>query len=1121
MAGFYLSGCPEFEGWLQIRRESLHRSALTLLTTLSDTHNRNGNPGRALAFAQRNLELDPFDEAALCRSLRINAAMKRTAAAVNLYQDFARRLRDELGIQPGNTTRALFESIAHGDSATNLSAGNPAEAMPLSAPAERRQVTVLYCELGNATDDPEDAMDQLKSPQAQFMHIIRRNGGHISRMHGASLLAYFGYPSALENAARLAAHTAMELSRATPRGISARFSLHTGLIITGEDQTVPDTAGLTSNITMHLCAISGTELIVASAATHALLAKHFVFRDMGLHRIEGARREMGVYSLLGESGAFSLLDAAQEFAPFVGRCAELERLQHMYQTLRDRKGVQAVLLHGEAGIGKSRFLRRFTSSLSGASDPVPVWQCNAQRQGETLYPFKAYLANACGFMRDDDDSARLAKLQHFFAAAGCPFSLEKLAPLARLFSPATESRNDTQESMGKSGELFALPLEFLRSGCGPDLLLVEDLQWADSSTMELLQQLLTQPIAATLLILTSARSGFTPPWGNLSASIEIPPLSETESATLAGFAFGEKLQEAETVARIVRAADGVPLFIEEIARMLRDDTCGAGSAFLVPATLRDLLMARLDRQDLAKPVAQAAAVIGREFGMKLLSQASGHPPQLEESLRHLEKAGLILRLGIAVPPRYRFKHALIQETAYFSLSRQSRREIHGCIAHALADNLAQEDAPPEVKANHFFHAGDFPNAASWWFVAGKTSLARCAYGETLLHCRGALEALAEMPLDIGRDKLKLNILLAQGSALIAVKGYGAQEVNHVYSETLALSKSTGTTLDLFRSIWGVYMNCSSHATHRDAMDLAHELLRLAQQNGRYDLLIAAHHACTLSSFYLGNFDDSRQHLEEVRRLYRPEFDEALLSSFGEHALVSSLAFGVWLFWITGRPSKAHELGDEALSTARRLNHPYSLCFALCAQGIFHQQLDVHAAVGKIGGEIAALAEKHGYALWQVIGEIFLGWEQAALGLEQGLARIAAAINLMRSGVYQGGVSFFLKILADAFGKLGLHAERLAVIEEIFMIVALKHDHFFDAELLRSKGECLLHLGDPAQAEACLVKALEFARRQGAATLALHAADSLGELWRSRGNVDQADKLQREIRAELPSEPYPC
>jgi len=1105
LAGLSLPDCPEFEDWRQFRREALHRHALSLLARLADGYAQTGQPKRALEFALRHVALEPWDEPGQRRVMELYIATNQSLAALQHYEAFALALQTELGVQPEEATRALYQALRDQRPAEIPTPANPQIAVPAPTPrpaaiAERRQVTVLYCELTAAASDPEDRVEQLREPQHHAMERITRHGGHLVQVHGGGFLAYFGYPHAQENAADSALRAALAIAQDTGPAVRARLGVHTGMIVTSADPHAPDAVGETSAQAIRLRLQGAPGEVAVSASTRQLVEGFFHFDALESVPIRHGAPALAVFRLLGPSQASARLEAAQQLAPFVGRDAELAQLQAFWQSTVDSHGVHALLVRGEAGIGKSRLVWRWRQTLPPDAQHLLELRCRPDYRNTALHPVTEHLAQVCGFATGDNDMSRLQRLEHYLASAHPQAGSHAAHLLARLLGLPSQERYGlfSEPPQQEREQLQRLVLSMLAdmSAKQPLLLVVEDLHWADPTTLELLERLLATPTPGAVSLLLTARPDFQPPWIAQVQMLPLGPLSGAESRTLAQGVHPSRPLAQDALDHVLEHADGVPLFIEEMTHMLVAD---AGTpqdlAARIPSTLQDLLMARIDQLGEAKRLTQFAAAIGREFRRPLLLAVSPLSAQESESaLAQLEASGLAHRLAGAVPITYQFKHALVQEAAYQSQTRASRREAHQHIALALLPAAQAGTEAPELLARHFRGAEMPREAFTWWLRAGTEAALRSASTEALDHFQQALHAVGTLDDTPERDSMELRIQMELGNVLLASRGYGSTEAAQAYTRAMALGQKGGDALAQFRSAWGLYLGSSSRTHHSDSMALAEQLLKLAEQEGRAEWRIAAHYACANSAYTLGHFTQACAHVQEARKHYTQALDPTLLALFGENVMASALFFEAWSLWAQGQPDASQHTATEALTIATRAGHSHTLGFAYSCAGVLYRMLEDPAQVAACSEQLSALAARHGFPFWQASAEVLAGWVQATRGDLQGGERIAAAIDAIRAGVFTGAVMYFLEIQAGAYGRLGQYAELLRVVDEGLHIMESTHDRHFEAELYRLKGVCLQHLeGDARAARRWMLRAQACAHAQGATLLESRAQDSLASL----------------------------
>ena len=635
-------------------------------------------------------------------------------------QDFV-----ELGVSRGNRRR-LMAAIAM--RSAELAAAGESPAVEASSEAERRQVTVLFCDLVGSTQmsvvlDPEILATLIRRYQDAVAGAIGRYGGFVAKFMGDGVLAYFGFPRAYEDAAERAVRAALamvaEVSNiACPDGaaLQTRIGVATGLVVVGEivgAGAARETAivGQTPNLAARLQALAAPDAILISGATERLLGGMFELEAAGEHELKGFALPAPVWRVRGEAVIDSRFAATrpQISMPIIGRTHEMGLLLDRWRLAERREG-QIVTVIGEAGIGKSRLVEGLHEALAGARHARIHLQCSPYHSDTALYPVIQYLNRAARFTAEDSPKVRIEKLRTLFAtrAASDPAALGLLGELVSLPLADGATPLSLTPAQQRLATIALLNDEIVRLGeTEPVLLVLEDAHWSDATTLELMTRIADSIGAARLLVLATGRPEFAPPWQARphATLLTLARLGQAESTELvAGVAAAHRLSP-ETVAAIVAKTDGVPLFIEEVTRNVMEQAGDDGTA--VPATLKDSLMARLDRLGEAREVAQIAAAIGRQFTFTLLDAvlAKGNAA-LDPALTKLIGAGIVFPEGRGGERSFSFKHALVRDAAYESLRLTRRRDWHERIARALEERFPGIVAnEPELLAYHFGEAG--------------------------------------------------------------------------------------------------------------------------------------------------------------------------------------------------------------------------------------------------------------------------------------------------------------------------------------------------------------------------------------------------------------------------------
>jgi len=1103
LAGLSLPDCPDFEHWLQMQRESLHRRSLALLERLSNQYESLGDYAKALEFALRYSELEPWDEEACRRVMLLHAFNGQNKAALGQFDACCRLLKKELGVLPSVETRQLAERIRQGAvqrrSAPVLAA--PRTQTPVLPPAQRRQVTVLYCELMPVTEqDPEEVMERLHAPQARCTALIEHHGGHIVRTHGGGLLAYFGYPQAHEEAARRAVQAALAVSCETRPDVAIRAGVHTGLIITGGDVSLPDTSGRTTRIAMQMRHHAAHHQVVISRDTHSIAGGYFECIQQVAQSLPGFEQAFEIFTVQGESGARTRLDAAARLTPLMGRQTEIAALlAHWAQTTRGAR--QVVLMRGEAGIGKSRLLHTLKERLADMPHAILELRCFPEFSQSPLHPLKATLESLAGFAHGDTAEQKFERLTQSLETRFPTWASDAIPLLAQLLSlPLGARYPDAGISSHKQKELtITVVLAILQELATrqPVLLAVEDLHWVDPSTLELLTRFIEHAPDNRILAVLTARPDFAPTWKDgLATTLELGPLGENEVKDLI-VSLRHDIAQA-TLRRIVERADGVPLFAEEMVKI-----ASANDQARIPATLHDLLTARMDSLGDAKATAQLAATLGREFDLQVLRKvAPNDAATLTRALHALQDAGLIGMLGAS---GCQFKHALIQEAAYESQTYSARKLAHQRIAHVLLGDFSDVVAArPEGVARHLAAGGEVQLSIDYWIKAAQRAALSSAHAEALAHGNTGLQLLAMLPPSKERDHLECALRISLGATRIATQGYGSIDAGIEYTRAADLAEASGNSAGLFTALWGMWLGSSSLTRLSDSLTLAEKLLQLAEQSQDTLLLQQAHYAMGNILLWTGRLQQARSHQERGMAIYHPSHHAVMVRELGENICVSTGAQLAWVLWLQGLPNQALAMGERTLALAREVNHPYSRCYATSHLGNLHRWLRHPEATHHWAQETLTHAQQNGFPLWVLSGASFLGWAQAMRGDAGGIAPLQVGVEAVRAAM--GSVeAFFLALLGDAHWHLGQHAQTLTAVNQALVVMQAKDDRFLESEALRLKGECLLAqaVPDAAAAEACFGQALTISRQQGAKSLELRAATSQARLWHQQSKTDAA------------------
>ncbi len=1031
-----------------------------------------------------------------------------------------------------NGSEAQFCSACGGRLAAGTAAIEPGEASAADRlGGERRQLTVLFCDIVGSTElvarlDPEDWQAINAQYQRCGTEAVERFGGFIARFLGDGFLTYFGYPTVHDDSpergvragiAILDALAALNERLEKQYGVqlAVRVGVHTGEVVIGEGGgNETDVFGEAVHLAARVQQIAGSNEVLITESTRRLVAGLFLVEERGAHVLRGIPEPVALYRVLQPSGARGRLQAAgaHGLTPFVGREAERALLLSRWERVQGGEG-QVFLISGEPGIGKSRLLEVFRGDIA---DRDHTWiECAASSYHPNT-PFfcviemlQQALAKQCGEATDQ----RLLLLDRALATAG--LDPDEAAPCVAELIGLTLPPDRSPTLVGSPGQqrqrLMTTLVRWLLGAAAiqPVVLVVEDLMWADPSTIELLELIGQQAATAPVLMLCTARPEFRCTW---------PPRSNFTVATLDRLSQQQVRQMMtsalpELVEMLVARSDGVPLFAEELTRLMTDEI-GRVAQGQIPATLQDLLAARLDRLGSARRIAQIGAAIGRDFSYGLLEAVAGSPmPDLDAALARLATAELLYARGFPPEATYVFKHALIRDAAYGSLLKRRRRELHLAIARALTERFPETaEAMPELLAHHYTEASELETAWRAWQRAGELAVARSALREAAGHFATALRVLAMLPDAPARPQQALNLQILLGQALAATKGYGAREVTDAFARARELARRVGGTPELLSVLFGLWTSIAGQGELRVARDLADELLVAADQAGRRSEMVWGHLAHGINHYSLGDAAAAREHLAQVVVLYREVERPASPSDPG----IMALSYATVNSWTLGLVDEAREHSRASLELAEHLRNPLAVAWA----GFFTAALHVFLREPRRSLEhvdpLIALSSEHQFPLFVGLATIVRGAALSEDGrCEEALDELRKGLAIFRATGQRVSHRLYLSWLAQAYADAGAIEEATATVEEALAMAT--DERLFEPELHRLRAELLVRRGaDPGRVEAAFRDALELARHQTARSLELRAATSYARWLEASRRSDEARRHLGDVCGWFPA-----
>ncbi|MET0404143.1 MAG: AAA family ATPase, partial [Cystobacter sp.] len=1015
---------------------------------------------------------------------------------------------------------------------------------PGHAGPQRRQVTLVVCwltELKGLAEhlDAEDLGELEGAFHQACSDILVRHGGFITLCMGDEVIACFGYPQATEHDAEMAARAALHLTEYLGDAIQQRMSapfafdlsvkvgLHTDTVMmdppSSRGQGGPGAfQGEAPTIAVWLSRRAEPDSVYLSAPAWRLVKGAFLAEPRGTHSFQGLSGEVtGVlYRLTREkrpTNRFARAHETEGLSPLVGRRDELRSLLAYWERARQGPGT-FVLLQGEAGIGKSRLLQELQAHVPANGVVRLHLQCWAQFSGSALRPLIELLLNEWRLSPKGNPRANLRRLEGRLGALG--LSGEHVRVLASLLSlPIAEesllSRPAPERQKEKTFEALLALLQRVAEEQAV-FAIVEDLHWADPSTLEWLNFLLARGVPDQVCIMLTARSDFRGAWPAVSAlqTLVLDRLSPRLTAQLVRSSVpGTSLSE-ETVQQLVARTDGVPLFAEELTRMVVERASPAEPSF-IPMTLSGLLLERLDMLSRSqKALAQLCAVVGRGFSHALLTLLSGRSEALlQRELEGLLRANVLRRIEDSNGTRYQFRHALIQDAAYQSLLRRTRREYHRRIAHTLAAQAPDlENTQPELLARHYTEAGEVAPALRLWAKAGERASLRSANVEAIQHLGEALRLLRTLPETPERAEQELRLQVALGMPLMQTRSLRSHEVARTYTRVMALFHQVGDALEVFPSTWGTYAYAFARAKFPLAQELAELTVRWGEDRHHREMLALGHRMLATNHFTWGHMPVALAHIVSALDFSDFELEQhrALAVKQWVNPRVAALAYGSVVHSVMGHDEQARQDGRSAVRLAERIGHPHSLAFALTYVSLSCQLRRDSECTGEMVARCIALSSEHHFRIWLGWSVFIQSWVLAERGrVREGLETLRANLKRWRRAGMRAGMPLFLGMLAELHLKLGEFPQGLTAVSHALGWANAVGEHSYEVELHRIRGELLRALGREGDAVAAFSLALDVARRQG--------SEGFGRrvLWSARSSPWRGEAARHEAEGGTP------
>jgi class 3 adenylate cyclase/tetratricopeptide (TPR) repeat protein len=998
----------------------------------------------------------------------------------------------------------------------------------------------LFCDLVGSTEiaarlDPEEWRETVAAYHRAAAEAVTRYGGHVAKYLGDGVMAFFGYPEAHDNDAERAARAGLELldtisklneqtdslplkgggpGRGSRPKLTARVGIDSGAVVVGAGAgNEADVFGEAPNIAARVQAAAEPGTVLITDAMHQLVSGLFVVESRGAATFKGIERPLELYRVVQPSGVRGRLEAAAAvcgLTPFVGREDELRLLNNRWERVLEGEG-QMVLVIGEAGIGKSRLVHRFHEMLGGTPYLWIDAAAGALFQNSPFYPVTEMLRQAL-FASGNGPPDAIAQMAGALSHAGVDPSsaVPVLAPLLNLTLPPEYSPWSLPPEQQRR-RLLALLVEWIlgTARARPLIIAIEDLHWADPSTLDLLQLLVEQGNTAPLFLLFTARPEFHPAWPLRAhhGQLNLNHLGTRDIRTMVTQVAAQKALTDETISAVIERTGGVPLFVEELTRAVleRGEAKLAGRA--IPATLHDSLMARLDKLGPARETLQTGAVLGSEFSYELLQAVHQlEDSELQRRLRTLIDRELLYVRGIAPEASYQFKHALIRDAAYEALLKSRRKELHQLVAQTIDTRFsAIKETHPEVLAHHWAQAGEKRLAIIEWQKAANAADVRASFLEAADGYQKALALIDELgDLDELRS-LELEISSSLARVLTITKGLTAAESVKAAAHARVVAERSGSMAELVLREYGTWNVVFTLGNHANSAALAAHLLELALHEGSPTSLAFARQAQLSSALFRGKLIE----LEEHFRSFSLVCDRADFSEFPGEKLFG-FTFASIGVWISGKPDTARARMMRGVACARESGHPYDLAFASFSEAWLYRLLREHERAEAAAAQAISTSKKHDFSLVRDLASGYMGGIVITQvgGAEHHLAMAQRGLDSLIAVGARAGITDLLYCLAVAHEQSGMTEAAERLLDEA--LTANPEEKAFLPNLLTYRGDLRRRRGDLAMAESDFRESIAMAQSMSAKSWELRATTSLARLLRDTDRRDEVHSMLAEI-----------
>lgn len=979
--------------------------------------------------------------------------------------------------------------------------------------AERRQLTVMFCDLVGSTAlsdymDVEEFRQVILDYQVIVEGVVAEYGGNVGNYLGDGILVYFGYPIGLEDAPKVSVRCGLGILKAIEKAnkirehagkalITVRMGIHVGVVVVDDHLALGDT----TNIAARLEGLADHNTIIISPQLLKLVDGWFDTESKGAHKLKGIAEEVEVFQVLKERDIRSKFEIKNEsgLMPLVGRDSQIQSLCTLWDSTVRGQG-RSAFIQGEAGIGKSRLIEE----LKKDKDDVINLYCSNYHKNAPFFPLRDFLQRKeLKFSKNETVNQKKQKIKSFLSKNNLNQDKD-----FDTFCALIGLENDEAIAPSELKELtFTLLEKFFvaRGEKAPLLLVVDDLQWVDPSTMEWLTRVIPTIANHSLMIVASSRDDLPEAWSNLSIDVEtLEPLAAVNIEEMCRNLSKGLSLPIEILTQIINRADGVPLFVEELTLMILESEALSivdGQYILlrnknkisIPSSLRDSLMARLDNMNHYKSTIQLGAVLGREFQLDIFQSITGeNGDTLAGLFNALVDLGFLYKKENLTDVTYVFKSAMIQEIAYSSMLKSQRRNLHLKVAEALSDQKHQDHGPHTILlATHYSEAGEVQKAVNLWEQASDNSLKINAYQEAQIQLENALNIVGGIKNSKLKPSLELGLNLKYSTVLRVLNGWNNPLVQKAYDKCLDLCKNAGDSQQLFLTIFGIYTSYLVDANLKKGLDVAKQLSGIAERLYSDPLKMYAHLAQANILFYQGKLKEAEEHVLSSRQMYKQSEHQNYLSNFGIDPQIFDYSFSIWIPYLLGDFGKSIEWITNANKLVNDLKHPFSTTVVRTSEAWYRQILGDVDETLTCSNEVLAMTDDLGFSFYRAWALMFKGWGTFKKGDKRsGLEMTIKGKNLL----YDNGcklMTYPCTALAGLYLDNNNPEEALKVIKEGIEYINRNDEHVFEPELYRLKGMALSEMGRNIQAKEAFDHSIKVADQLSLSMFKFRTLNTLG------------------------------